>query len=374
MSSNGATGSPPTGGSDRFVRALVVVVAVECGIALIVRTVAAYRVTEGRGSAADYLAAAGVLWILVLAISALLVARRVEALGRRVRAQDVDLETMAGPRRRLAAIVHRTEQVLANPTDLQIAMQPIVDLEKGRWVGVEALARFPDNDPPERWFAEAHEAGMGVALEKRVVQDALLLLPDLPPDIRLSVNASPALILDPDFTEMMHGLGAARQRVTIEITEHEAVARYEDIRAALQPHRERGLRLAVDDTGAGYASFAHVLLLRPDVIKLDRSLLVDIAHDAARRAFVTAIVLLSLELEAVVTAEGVETSAELDVLRSLGVDTVQGYLLARPSLEPGVWAGWAERNWPAHCGLPSPRPTVVDGERTGQGWSNAPQL
>lgn len=374
MTSSGATGSAPTGGSDRFVRALVVVVAVECGIALIVRTVAAYRVTEGRGSAADYLAAAGVLWILVLAISALLVARRVEALGKRVRAQNVDLETLAEPRRRLASIMHRTEQVLASPRDLQIALQPIVDLESGRWVGVEALARFPDNDPPERWFAEAHEAGMGVALEMRVVRDALLTLPQLPPGVRLAVNASPSLILDPAFHEIIDGCGADRERLTIEITEHAAVARYEDIRAALLPHRERGVRLAVDDTGAGYASFAHVLLLRPDVIKLDRSLLDDIAHDAARRAFVTAIVLLAQELDAVVTAEGVETSDELDVLRSLGVHTVQGYLLARPSSEPGVWAGWAERNWPAHCGLPSPRPTVVDGERTGRGWTNAPQL
>jgi len=280
---------------------------------------------------------------------------------------------MAGPRRRLAAIVHRTEQVLADRDALQIALQPIVDIESDRWVGVEALARFPDNDPPERWFAEAHEAGIGVALEKRVVQDALLLLAHLPPDVRLSVNASPALILDPGFAEIMHGLGADRERVTIEITEHAAVARYEDIRAALLPDRECGLRLAVDDTGAGYASFAHVLLLRPDVIKLDRSLLVDIAHDGARRAFVTAIVLLALELDAEVTAEGVETGVELDVLRSLGVDTVQGYLLARPSVEPGDWAGWAVRNWPEHCGLPSPHPTVVDGERTGSGRASAPQ-
>lgn len=317
--------SSETGGAGRFVRALVVVVTVECGIALIVRTVSAYRVAEGRGSATDYLAAGGVLWILVLAVSALLVARRVEALGRRVRARDVDLETLAEPRRRLASIMHRTGRVLATPQDLQIALQPIVDLESGRWVGVEALARFPDNDPPERWFAEAHEAGMGVALE----------------------------------------------RITIEITEHAAVARYEDIRAALLPHRERGVRLAVDDTGAGYASFAHVLLLRPDVIKLDRSLLTEIAHDAARRAFVTAIVLLALELDAAVTAEGVETMAELDVLRSLGVDTVQGYLVARPSVEPGDWAAWAVRNWPAHCGLVPPRPPVVDGERTGTGWAGA---
>ena len=81
------------------------------------------------------------------------------------------------------------------------------------------------------------------------------------------------------------------------------------------------------------------------MIKLDRSLLADIDHDAARRAFVTAMVLMALELDAEVTAEGVETAAELDTLRSLGVDTVQGYLLARPSTDPAEWAAWATRDW-----------------------------
>lgn len=355
------------GGSIRFVRLLVVLVAVECVLALVMRSPSVYRVAVGGGDGRDYLAAAGVLWIIMLAGCALLVARRMHDLARQVRAQDVDLEAMAEPRRRLAAIVHRTDRVLAGTDELGIALQPIVDLENGRWVGVEALARFPDNDPPERWFAEAHEAGRGVALEKRMVHDALLTLPRLPPGVGLSVNASPALILDPGFAEVIEGAGADRDRLTIEITEHAAVARYEDIRAALLPHRERGVRLAVDDTGAGYASFAHVLLLRPDVIKLDRSLLVEISRDAARRAFVTAIVLLALELDAAVTAEGVETADELDVLRSLGIDTVQGYLLARPSARPEDWASWAGRNWAAHCGMVPARSPLVDGELTGTG-------
>jgi EAL domain-containing protein (putative c-di-GMP-specific phosphodiesterase class I) len=358
--------------TDRLVRVLVTVVVVECAIALVLRTFAAYRVFEGTADSADYLATVGVAWIFVLAVSGLLVARRLDALSQRVRAQDVDLEAMAEPRRRLAAIVHRTERMISTPGGIHVALQPIVDLESGRWVGVEALARFPDHEPPEQWFAEAHEAGMGVVLERQVLESALLTLPDLPPDVRLSINASPALIVDPAFHEIMLACGEDRERLTIEITEHAAVARYEDIRAALLPHRERGLRLAVDDTGAGYASFAHVLRLRPDVIKLDRSLLTDIAHDAARRAFVTAIVLLALELDAAVTAEGVETTTELDVLRSLGVDTVQGYLLARPSAEPSAWAAWASRNWPAHAGLVPPRRGGIEldrdrADRTGPG-------
>jgi EAL domain-containing protein (putative c-di-GMP-specific phosphodiesterase class I) len=196
-----------------------------------------------------------------------------------------------------------------------------------------------------------------VSLELLAVRRAVQSLRRLPEGVRLSVNASPALVLDPAFDEVLRGCDAL-DRLTVEITEHAAVSGYEDIRVALAPHRRRGLQLAVDDTGAGYASFAHVLRLRPDVIKLDRSLLADIDHDAAARAFVTAVVLMALELGAEVTAEGVETPAELDTLRTLGVDAVQGYLLARPSTEQAVWSTWATRDWSAHPSAWSAAPSA----------------
>jgi EAL domain-containing protein (putative c-di-GMP-specific phosphodiesterase class I) len=81
----------------------------------------------------------------------------------------------------------------------------------------------------------------------------------------------------------------------------------------------------VDDTGAGYSSLSHVLQLRPDIIKIDRSLITHVDPDAARRSLVTSLVLLALDLEARVTAEGVETPSELNVLANLGVDYGQGY-------------------------------------------------
>lgn len=257
-------------------------------------------------------------------------------------------------RRRLSAITHRVRRVLEDPAAVRVALQPIVELGAGRWQGVEALARFADGRPPDRWFADANEVGAGLQLELRALEAALAAATALPPHVQLSVNASPALVLDPAFHALLNRAGDLRERLVVEITEHAAVTRYEDIRAALLPHRERGLRLAVDDTGAGYASFAHVLRLRPDVIKLDRSLLAGIDQDAARRAFVTAIVLLALELGAAVTGEGIETRGELETLRTLGVDHAQGYLLARPTTDPAVWAGWPARDWPAHAGLSEP--------------------
>jgi len=338
--------------STGLVRLLVAVVAVGCGIVVVVFGHGAWQVASGDPTLVDHLAVVGLVWVVALAGCALLVARRLGDLDREVEAQEE-------PRRRLAAKAHRTERVLAAPETWQEALQPVVDIATGRWVAVEALARFPGGEPSEGWFADAQEAGLGLPLEKMAMGKALDTLPQLPSGVSLSINASPSLILDPSFGSLLAGSGVGRDRLVIEITEHAAVARYEDIRAALLPHREQGLQLAVDDTGAGYASFAHVLRLRPDIIKLDRSLLADIDHDAARRAFVTAIVLLGLELDAGVTAEGVETAAELDTLRSLGVDTVQGYLLARPSVEQAVWQAWAQRDWAAHVGSKAVRREAV---------------
>jgi EAL domain-containing protein (putative c-di-GMP-specific phosphodiesterase class I) len=228
---------------------------------------------------------------------------------------------------------------------LAIAMQPIVDLQRDRCVGVEALARFPDGRGPEVWFLEARQAGLGVELELLAVTEALARVPELPTHIGVSINASPSLVLDTRLSEAIYESGIALDRLSLEITEHAAVTAYDEINAALLPLRERGVRVAVDDAGAGYASFSHVLKLRPDVIKIDRAMVVDIAVDAAKRAFVTAIVLLALELDASITAEGVETRAELETVADLGVDHAQGYHLARPDTSSTTWQSWMGRRW-----------------------------
>jgi EAL domain-containing protein (putative c-di-GMP-specific phosphodiesterase class I) len=228
---------------------------------------------------------------------------------------------------------------------LTIAMQPIIDLERDRWVGVEALVRFPDGRGPDLWFREAAEMGLGVELELLAVTSALARASELPPDIGVSINASPSLILDARLSTTLCQCGIALDRLTLEITEHAAVTEYDDITAALLVLRERGMRLAVDDTGGGYSSFSHVLQLRPDVIKLDRSMILDIATDPARRAFVTAVVLLALELDATITAEGVETRAQLETAAVLGIDHVQGALLARPDTSAVTWRSWEARSW-----------------------------
>jgi EAL domain-containing protein (putative c-di-GMP-specific phosphodiesterase class I) len=100
--------------------------------------------------------------------------------------------------------------------------------------------------------------------------------------------------------------------------------------------RRRGYRIAVDDLGAGYAALGAIATLEPDIVKLDMSLVRDIDQHATKRRVVGAIATLCRELGSQVIAEGVETPAELGAVRELGIDLIQGFLLARPTREFAV--------------------------------------
>jgi PAS domain S-box-containing protein len=246
--------------------------------------------------------------------------------------------------RAVVASAERVSRVLADEA-VDIALQPIVDLTSGRLVGVEALARFRDGRPPDVWFREASEAGLALDLDRMCFLAALELVPLLPETCSLSVNATPELITDAAFQQRLRAPGMPGERIVVEVTEHSRISSYADIAEALAPLRELGIRLAVDDTGAGFASLTHVLQLRPDIIKIDRSLVANVTSDPARRGVITSLVLLALDLGASVTAEGVETPSELETVGTMGADHVQGYLLARPTTDRARWSRWWERNW-----------------------------
>ncbi len=123
----------------------------------------------------------------------------------------------------------------------------------------------------------------------------------------------------------------AAPRVVVEMTEHAPVHDYDALTAALDPMRERGVRVAVDDAGAGFASLRHILLLRPDYIKLDISLCRGVGEDDARRAMARALVGFASETGSTVIAEGLESPADVAALRLLDVPLGQGYELGRPA-------------------------------------------
>lgn len=214
--------------------------------------------------------------------------------------------------------------------DLSIVYQPIYHLVRNEIVGFESLSRFSTQPlrTPDIWFQEAASVGLGAQLETKAVRIALQGFKRFPSNIYLSVNFSPETLLSGSIASVLDG--APLERVVLEITEHALIDQYSEIAKIFRPFRERGLRIAVDDAGAGYASFRHILNLAPDIIKLDISLTRDIHKDRSRRALAAALIRFSEETDCKIIAEGVETIEELDVLRQLGVVNAQGYLLGRP--------------------------------------------
>ena len=215
--------------------------------------------------------------------------------------------------------------------DPRIVYQPIFDLQTGRVAALESLSRF-DTTParsPDRWFTEADALGLGPHLEGIAARKALDRLHELPSEVAIAVNLSPATFLNGSLETLL--CAHALSRVTIEITEHVSISDYAKLIAELVPYRAAGLKFSVDDAGAGYASMSHILNLEPDSVKLDISLTRGIDRDRKRRALAAALIAFAAEASLTIIAEGVETAAELAVLRQLGVHQAQGYYLSRPA-------------------------------------------
>ncbi len=135
---------------------------------------------------------------------------------------------------------------------------------------------------------------------------------------------------------MVRDAGLDPRQLTIECTEQQAVADVVRLQKAVRALRRTGFGFAVDDAGAGYASFALIAALRPSVIKIDRDIVSGIARDDAKQALVEAFVSFGRRIGARLLAEGIERRADLAMITGLGVDLGQGYLLGRPSATPAA--------------------------------------
>jgi EAL domain-containing protein (putative c-di-GMP-specific phosphodiesterase class I) len=222
----------------------------------------------------------------------------------------------------------------------RMVYQPVYRLTTGALVGVECLSRF-DMKPhrgPDEWFNTAYDVGLGGKLELRAIEKSLPALERFPASVFLGLNSSPGLISSGELAPLLKGVDLSR--IVLEITEHAIVSDYESLTAALLPLRDRGLRLAIDDVGAGYASMRHIVNLHPEMIKLDISLVRNIDTDHNLRSLAKALITFARDIGSIISAEGVETAGELEVLRSLGVEKAQGFYLGKPmSLEEALRVG-----------------------------------
>jgi EAL domain-containing protein (putative c-di-GMP-specific phosphodiesterase class I) len=256
--------------------------------------------------------------------------------ARNERAPVVPLESTQSTAATIAACAAALPEVRTDPSQPRLLFQPIVDLSKGSVAGYEALARFdgPVDATPDKWFAAAARAGLGPALESRVVRAALAARESLPANCFLTVNVTPrALTSAPVMDEFLRGGELAG--LFVELTEEQAISDPDAMRRDLARLRDRGAMIALDDAGSGYSGLQRLLALGPELMKLDRSLVDGIDEDEAKRACVEMLIVLARRLGAWLLAEGVERTGELRELINLGVPLAQGFLLARP--EP-PWA------------------------------------
>ncbi|WP_082962726.1 EAL domain-containing protein [Mycobacterium sp. E342] len=222
---------------------------------------------------------------------------------------------------------HRLDAVLAQPSALSAVFQPIVHLASGTTIAYEGLIRFPASSEltPTQWFSAARRLGRGLDLERAALHTVLSAAQRIPGDCPVTVNLSPSATLEPEIQDV---LAAQDRALVLEITEHEPFP--DDLGPGLKPLRDRGIGVAVDDAGAGYASFTQLLRLRPDIIKIDGELIAGIDDDPVKRALVIALNALASELHAKLVAEAVETASQLETLIRLGIEYGQGLHLGRP--------------------------------------------
>jgi EAL domain-containing protein (putative c-di-GMP-specific phosphodiesterase class I) len=224
-----------------------------------------------------------------------------------------------------------------------VVFQPIVDLQSGRTIAVEALARWhsPTQGPigPERFVSMAETMGLIGQLDRHVLRKACRAIADRCEPISgwpldLSVNSSAMSLSRPDdadrILKVLDDEGFAPHRLILEITESLAIENDDVVRSQLQKLRSKGVRIAIDDFGTGHSSLAQLETLPVDFVKMDRSFLDDVPASKRRLRYLETIVAMATALRLEVIFEGIENPAQAQVLAEMGVELGQGYLLAEP--------------------------------------------
>ena len=197
----------------------------------------------------------------------------------------------------------RIQQAIGAEDILEVVFQPLIELRTRAVVGAEALSRFrtTPHRAPDAWFAEAVGVDLGLELELAAIRRAVSLLPELPPGVHLAVNGSPAVFTSDRFADLITTQIA--RRLVIEVTEHAPIGDYQSLTSALAPVRARGVRLAIDDAGAGFASLQHILRLGPEFIKLDMGLIRGIHRDRSQQALAAGLISFAEKIGATIVAD-----------------------------------------------------------------------
>lgn len=235
------------------------------------------------------------------------------------------------------------------PFDFTMAFQPIMDLDTNRPAAYEALVRGMDGESAATvlsWVDDSNRYRFDQACRVKAIElSSRLGLPGLP-DCRLSINFLPNAVYRAE-TCIRATMEAAKEfsfphnRIMFEVTENEPLNHADHLKAIFHEYRRRGLITAIDDFGAGYAGLNMLTQFQPHVLKIDMQLIRNIDQDPVRQAIASGIELVCARLGIEIIGEGVETAAESQYLRSIGIRYQQGYYFARPGWECLPLAGGA---------------------------------
>ncbi len=219
-------------------------------------------------------------------------------------------------------------------SSLWMAFQPIVSWRQKKIIGYEALLRSvePALPHPGAILNAAERLDRMRELGNRVREASAAEMTDLGPDLTVFVNLAAQDLADESLYSKVAPLSKVASRVVLEITERVDLDGITDIDRRMSSLRELGFRLAVDDLGAGYAGLTSFVKIRPDIVKVDMSLVRNIHLDAAKRKLVGALLDLSTSMGIQTVIEGIENADELAVVVELGADLMQGFYFAVPGI------------------------------------------
>jgi diguanylate cyclase (GGDEF)-like protein len=246
-------------------------------------------------------------------------------------------QQMAESARARVRLQHELGQAL-QARQFTLFFQPQMRLDTSEVIGFEALVRWQHSERgligPGEFIPVAEETGQIVPLGNWVLREACRQAARWPAGLRVAVNLSAvqfrsSAVIDL-VDEALADSGLAPERLEVEITESALIEDHDGAQATLMALRSRGVRVAMDDFGTGYSSLAYLRRFPMDKLKIDGMFVRSLGSDEGAQAVVTAIISLARALRLETTAEGIETAEQLTMLRALGCDDVQGYLIARP--------------------------------------------
>lgn len=236
---------------------------------------------------------------------------------------------------------------LLTESTIKSVYQPIMRLGDGRVFGYEALTRCPEGslfDGPLSLFQFAEKHNQAFALDRLAREKAIRHCPSLGTMQKIFINVTMSIINDPHFVSgqtvrWLTDRGLYPGQVVFELTERSSIDDFEAAKKILAHYRSQGYEIAIDDAGAGYSSLQSIVELNPDYIKVDRSLVKMADKDEMKKHMLRTFVRFAKKMNIRTVAEGIERPEELRLLRAMGFDYGQGYLIGRPSEQPAMIMG-----------------------------------